>query len=193
MLSWKPFGAWSNEAGCTVPRSYIQPYLHINQLIYQRVYHPRKAKRSIVTDSMKRMEAIVQSALQQQQHSGSNWRNRQSQPPDQRQWNGGSGAPNARPPTQAIPSQDSRSWNSYPGALSVRPPPQAAPQQTQLRPQGQWNTGQPQRQRIPLDEVDCFRCGLLGHYQNDCPGRVGTIQQGNEKASLQGQGWPTQQ
>jgi len=164
-------------------------------------------------ESMRRMETIVQSALQQQQQqrSSSNWRNRQSQQQDQRQWSGNPGSSNASPSTQQqdqrqwsgnantsnvrppMQHQDQRQWNSNPMISSARPPSpviqqqtvtQQSRQQTQMQ-NSQWN-GPPQRQRIPLDKVDCFRCGLMGHYQNDCPGRIATIHQGNEQASLRG-------
>ena len=142
-----------------------------------------------VTDSMKRMETIVQGALQSQQ-AASSWRNRQSQQQDRRQWSGSTNTSNAHPPMQ---QQDQRQWNNNPMISSSRPPSPATQQHTvtqQSRPQtqmqsSQWN-GPPQRQRTPLDKVDCFRCGLMGHYQNDCPGRIATIHQGNEQASLQG-------
>jgi len=171
-------------------------------------------------ESMRRMETIVQSALQQQhtQRSSSNWRNRQPQHQDQRQWSDNPNASNARPPSQQqdqrqwggnpdasnarppMQQQDQRQWNNNPMVSSARSPSPVTQQQTvthQSRPQAQmqnaqWN-GPPQRQRTPLDKVDCFRCGLMGHYQNDCPGRIATIHQGNDQASLQGQGWPTQQ
>jgi len=144
-----------------------------------------------INDRLRRMEAAVQSAVRRPPN---NWQNG---PNHNQNWQNG-GAQQHAPGYQHGGAQQS-SWSN--GSSQQQAPQQQAPQQQvpsvvppvpTTGPPGHRPSYTARAPRLPLAEIKCFRCGLFGHYADNCAegtsATVAAFYQGNDQADHLGQG-----